>query len=91
MANDVPDNKILASHYAACFATKSGQEVLKHLESLYTDDGQPTFIKNGHETHYDLTEAAIRDGRRQVVYAIRRQIKTHEQRADTPKQTKAKR
>lgn len=91
MANEVTESKILASHYASCFSTKSGEIVLRHLESLYTDDGQPTFVKNGHETHYDLTEAAIRDGRRQVVYALRRQIKAHEQRAETPKQTKARR
>ena len=88
--SEVTDPKILASHFAACFSTKSGQVVLAYYRKMFYDN-QPAFIKNGKEAPYDVIEAAIRDGRRQPVEMTLNQIKSHEQRDEAPKQTKAKR
>lgn len=77
-------NEILAAHYKACFDTESGKIVLADLIGKYADDTQPSFVKYPNQP-YDLTEAAIRDGRRQVVAGIRLQIK-----AATPAKKKAK-
>lgn len=82
-------HEILASHYKACFESPSGIVVLEDLIAKYADDTQPVFVQRP-GLPYDLTEAAVRDGRRQVVSGIRLQIK-----AATPAkkktQTKAKR
>lgn len=77
-------HEILAAHYKACFETPSGIVVLDDLIAKYADDTQPVFVQRP-GLPYDLTEAAVRDGRRQVVSGIRLQIKSA-----TPAKKKAK-
>lgn len=88
MSENPIENKVLASHFATCFSTKSGEAVLKHLERLFDND-EPAFVKMG-PVAYDPIEAAIRDGRRQPIIHIRRNIKLALEQKDKPKQTKAK-
>lgn len=77
-------NEILAAHYKACFESESGIIVLADMISKHADDTQPSFVQRP-GLPYDIIEAAIRDGRRQVVAGIRLQIK-----AATPAKKKAK-
>lgn len=63
---------------------------MKYLEKNFYVN-QPAFIKNGPTAPYDVIEAGIRDGRRQVVEVIRNQIAEHTPKRDKKVQTKAKR
>lgn len=77
-------HEILAAHYKACFESPSGIVVLEDLIAKHADDNQPSFVQRP-GMPYDVLEAAVRDGRRQVVAGIRLQIK-----AATPAKKKAK-
>lgn len=92
MSDEKPttESQILASHYAACFSTKSGEIVLADLEKLFASDDTPDFVQRPGMA-YDLTEAAIRNGRRQVVSLIRSRRKAGTQKTEQPKQRKARR
>lgn len=79
----------LAAHYAAAVDTKSGVILLADLEKRFASDTEPVFVQRP-GLPYDPIEAAVREGRRQVVAHIRHIAKQGREKGDKPKQTKAR-
>lgn len=84
------DAQKLAEHYAAAVDAKSGAILLADLEKRFASDTEPVFVLRP-GMPYDPIEAAVREGRRQVVAHIRHTAKQGRQKEKAPKQTKAKR
>lgn len=85
----IPEAQRLAAHYAAAVDTKSGVILLADLEKRFASDTEPVFVQRPGMS-YDPIEAAVREGRRQVVAHIRHIAKQGREKADKPKQTKAR-